>query len=104
MHVYILTLSLSMLNCKSKPYLNLIFHKLRGIHNLLQEDKHYIIGSFLAQGMFFAIMHLMLFLLMNLAEFFVLMYARFIGRCTCRLHVPSPISISLSSDYLNSAF
>lgn len=59
-----------MLNCKSKPYLNLIFHKLRGIHNLLQEDKHYIIGSFLAQGMFFAIMHLMLFLLMNLAEFF----------------------------------
>lgn len=59
-----------MLNCKSKPYLNLIFHKLRGIHNLLQEDKHYIIGSFLAQGMFFAIKHLMLFLLMNLAEFF----------------------------------
>lgn len=31
---------------------------------------YYIISSFLAQGMFFAIMHLMLFLLMNLAEFF----------------------------------
>lgn len=43
MHVYILTLSLSMLNCKSKPYLNLIFHKLRGIHNLLQEDKLYLL-------------------------------------------------------------